>query len=336
MRRFAFAIILLCGWIACAAAQSVSLESFDRGGLPARPQTDVERELARRISAHRRGDVADAAEIQRKLAAYYRDKGDDERARAAEDRANAAAAWNSDPANNRPYGSVQAPAYGVPLPAQGQGRLPTRGGVPLPGRTSDREESLTPGYGGVPMAPYGTARPARREEPKTPVYGPPVPLPPEEATTPASAVPIYVPDGAPEAAAPKKDGTPVHPPEVPLEANTTADGANAAPAATPPPADFSGRFYGLQGQMMHRWEFRSDGTFEHGWAPRNASSGAANVEAGTYRVVGPYVMLVILRGSTGRPAGAGPQTRRTGLQMRGPGGRDGIVLDGMMLKPQTW
>ena len=86
--------------VVCAASSSPSLfsaasapasprnpapvEIFDRSGLPTRPQTDTERQLMRRISAHKPGDMAGAAAIQRDLAAYYRGKGDDRRSRAAQ------------------------------------------------------------------------------------------------------------------------------------------------------------------------------------------------------------------------------------------------------------
>ena len=88
--RFAL-IAALLGGLAAAQPLHLKVEDFDRGGLPASPRTDAERELSRRISGHRGGDVEGAIEIQRRLAAYYRGKGDEERARAAEERAAAAA-----------------------------------------------------------------------------------------------------------------------------------------------------------------------------------------------------------------------------------------------------
>ena len=87
MRRVLFSVTLLCGLSVCAAAQPTAVEIFDRSGLPTRPQTDTERQLMRRISAHKPGDMAGAAAIQRDLAAYYRGKGDDRRSRAAQERA---------------------------------------------------------------------------------------------------------------------------------------------------------------------------------------------------------------------------------------------------------
>ena len=100
--------------------------------------------------------------------------------------------------------------------------------------------------------------------------------------------------------------------------------AAPAPAAAPQPADFSGRFFVLQGGALHTWEFRPDGTFEHAWAPVRGN-GAASFEAGTFRMAGPYLMLAVLRGGRGRGM------RQFRLDLRGPGGRDGILLDGMFL-----
>lgn len=363
MRRFAIAAVLMSASLACAAAQSLPAERFDRGGLPARAQTDEERDLIRRMSTHRQGDVADAVEIQRKLADYYRGKGDLDRARAAAALATPVAGAGAGPMRDRPYGPVQAPQRGgVPLSAPGSIMAPISG-VPVPARTRAGGDAGDPAYGSVPLPGYGPVRSPRPGEAEAPTYGPPVPLP---ADSPKTSIPLYGNEGPPSAVTadipvyqPATAAGDPHtgagtnqqpvsgPPAPPAEQPAPAPLPDANPAAIAQPPALSGRFFMLQGQTLHTWEFRPDGTFEHAWAPRGASTGVGNVEAGAFRVVGPYVLLTILRGSTGpsgagagsrgrltgRSAGAGPEVRRMMLQARGPGGRDGITLDGMMLKP---
>lgn len=273
MRRFLFAVALTCGLATFAAAQSLQVESFDRSGLPTRAQTQTERDLLRRISTHRRGNTADAVDIQRNLATYYRSKGDYQRARVAEERANTAAGYAGDPTGMRPYG-------------------------------------MTPG---MVVAPKPSSRPP------APTYGAPVPSTDKPAGDGIS-IPVYQPEAGQAAPAA----------EVVRKANPDVTAApKTPPEATTP--EFSGRFFALQGRTMHTWEFRPDGTFEHAWAPANAAStDAAHVEAGTFRVAGPYLMLMMMRGTTGGPAPA----RELRMEMRGAGGKDGLLLNGIMLRPK--
>lgn len=287
MRRFGLAIFLMmCGGLAYIAAQSVSIESFDRSGLGARAQDPTGRELSRRISAHRRGDVNDAADIQRQLAAYYRSKGDYQRARMAEERANVSGSMPTTPYAN--HGATPA----IPMPM----------------------------YGGV-QAPT-----PRKPQPTT--YGTPVPSAPGESKPESGslAIPVYQPENAENPAAKGTESLITEPAPPPAP----APNATANPVAPPPATDFAGRFFAMQGQTLHTWEFRPDGTFEHGWTTRGARTDAANFEAGTFRVAGPYVMLMVLRGSSGQPV----RPRQLPMQMQGSGGRDGIVLNGIMLKPK--
>jgi hypothetical protein len=318
MRAIAFAFVLVLGVFGSAAAQSVQFENFDRGGLPAKPQTAEERELFQRISGHRRGDMADTADIQRRLAQYYRAKGDTNRARMAEDRANAAASYDN-PGAAPQFGTVPAPAYGNP-----QRSRPNYNGP------------RSPNYGNMPMPVYGTMPARRSNEPEAPMLGAPVRPAPGETTPPpaGSAIPVYEPETpapgavnettqASEAAAPAATEPP---PAAPVQ------DAGANPAAAQPSA-FSGRYFVLQGPTMHTWEFRPDGTFEHAWTAARGG-GAANIEAGTFQAVGPYLTLFVMRG-TGYAAGAGRRnTRRMTFQMRGAGGQDGIMLDGLVLRPK--
>ncbi len=244
MRHLVFALTLCCGW---AVAQGPDFERFDTTGLD-----DSGRDLSRMVGSHRRGDVAGAVRIQRRLAAYYRAKGDTERARAAEQRAAA------------------APNYGLaPLPA---GQVKEADSLDIPSYQPD-----TPAEAGKPP------KPAPPDEPRGPDAAPPQPAPPPAET------------------------------------------------AVPP-----GRYFVLRGQTMHTWEFRPDGTFEHGWAlMRGESQGPANFEAGTYSMVGPYMTLMVLRQSGGGRPGPRGNARRLRVEVPGSG-QDGIVLGGMILEEMPW
>jgi hypothetical protein len=62
------------------------VEQFDTSGLPAQPTTFLEQQIQAEIANHRAGDTTDALMIQRMLAQRYREKGDEARARAAEEK----------------------------------------------------------------------------------------------------------------------------------------------------------------------------------------------------------------------------------------------------------
>lgn len=86
MKQMAFALLLTAHFASVATAQK-SVEQFDVAGLPARPTTFLEQQIAEMIRGYRRGDLASASQIQRKLASYYSQVGDTARARVALERA---------------------------------------------------------------------------------------------------------------------------------------------------------------------------------------------------------------------------------------------------------
>jgi hypothetical protein len=93
-----------------AATSRSDAEEFDVSGLPQPPTSFEEQRLWAMIKAHRPGE-ADAALIQRKLAAYYRAHGDAARAEAAERRARGdATARPADAAEARAAASGPAPS----------------------------------------------------------------------------------------------------------------------------------------------------------------------------------------------------------------------------------
>lgn len=163
LRRLVAAAVLMCAACACAAAQVPQFEVFDRSGLPARPQTDTERDLARRIAGHRRGDAAGAARIQRGLAGYYRSRGDHQRARAAEERALAA---------ERVYGGLPPVTATRKAPAEA---LNDAGAVTIPVYQAD--------------APAEEKK-SEVPEPAAPAVEPPPAVPAAEAAEPGGEAPL--------------------------------------------------------------------------------------------------------------------------------------------------
>jgi hypothetical protein len=81
--RLCGAIVLFASVCLLPGYQSNPVERFDTAGLPARPASFLEQQIIELIRYHQPGDMADAVAIQRKLARYYREKGDDVRAAAA-------------------------------------------------------------------------------------------------------------------------------------------------------------------------------------------------------------------------------------------------------------
>ena len=113
-------ILIVC--LPSAFAWDQMPELFDLSGIPDPPASFTEQQILEMISGHKPGDLADAARIQQKLAAYYRDKRDLGRSEAAEARARAAAgslgkqeAPTSCPtASSRVYGNAAAPECRTP------------------------------------------------------------------------------------------------------------------------------------------------------------------------------------------------------------------------------
>lgn len=89
MQRFARSLVFLA--LVCMAGEQASApEHFDISGMPSQPSTFAEQQIHEMIRAYSRGNLAEAARIQRKLGRYYADKGDQKRAAAAYARADAA------------------------------------------------------------------------------------------------------------------------------------------------------------------------------------------------------------------------------------------------------
>jgi hypothetical protein len=120
--------------------------------------------------------------------------------------------------------------------------------------------------------------------------------------------------------------------------------------AEPP---FSGKYFGYEGPTLHTWEFGADGSFIH-TAVTKDSTAAKSTERGTFIQSGDSVALTVTTeaGASNAPPsdrsdglvmGGGAETkngRKRSVQltfkMLGAHGEEGIVLDGVTLKPKTW
>ncbi|MDD5544863.1 MAG: hypothetical protein PHX83_16980 [Acidobacteriia bacterium] len=148
------AFLMLCCFVFVSAApaqnhwSTSAAETFDLSGMPPRPTNFVEQQIFEFVRTHRRGDLANAALIQHKLAKYYADKGDMARSREAEHRATLAEGSTSSNSGvaTHGYGEVPGPTYPNPGPSTPPGNSgytpPSSGPSPRP----------TPGYTPIPMA----------------------------------------------------------------------------------------------------------------------------------------------------------------------------------------
>lgn len=157
-------------------------------------------------------------------------------------------------------------------------------------------------------------------------------------------------DEARAAAAEAKSRPPAAPP--PPVPTGRPEGGRAAPtparknatAKTP----FSGRFYGMDGRLLHTWDFNDDGAFYHATAVQGAGTSVRTGERGTFEAAGGELILRVEGAASGFAtpgvggrstalgggADASKSTRRLKLKVLRKG--EGIVLDGLRLKPKSW
>lgn len=94
--RFLLPVLLLCVAPTVDAQTKKptrDVERFEVSGLPAKPSTDLERQIFLFLKVHRKGDLTDATRIHMLLAQYYKEKGD--AARADDCNRLAAEAWDA-------------------------------------------------------------------------------------------------------------------------------------------------------------------------------------------------------------------------------------------------
>lgn len=310
MRILFVTIFLLFAVAAGASAQNPEPERFLH---PVKANNATQQKLLDMIRAHKRGDMRDAARIQRALAAYYTDKGEMNYAKICEQRAVAAeSALNSSTeqtargaATPRQYGEVPSPQYGsVPTPTYGYVKTPTYGYVKAP----------TYGYAKAPA--YGDA--------KAPTYGGVKPDAPEAATETAPA------------------------PERRVGASTSS--SPETPASGQGTGALNARYYYMDGGVLHTWDFSANGTYLHTEIVRGAGFSGRRSERGTYAIKGNMLEVHATKhtdatasGVTGGKTNAltagtdnESKTHSYRITLLGPGGKEGMVLDGIRMKVKTW
>ena len=197
----------------------------------------------------------------------------------------------------RTYGDVAAPTYGdVAAPKYGEVPTPTYGEVPAPK------------YDALPTTEYGEGRlPASGESWTAPESR-------ERAGAPASSTP--------------------RPP--------TAERAPGALSV--------GYFYTDRGGMLHTWDFAADGTYFYTQVTKGAGFSGRTSERGTYRITGGILEVHPARqtgaaasGTTGGKtdaltagSDAVTETRRYRIELLGPDGKGGAILDGVRMKTKSW
>ena len=125
---------------------------------------------------------------------------------------------------------------------------------------------------------------------------------------------------------------------------------NSNPTSTGRTADFTGKYWVRDENGLQTWDFNSDGTFYHAWIAGGAGTSARSSEKGTFHLSGEYLVLNVTSGASafatpsvggrgtlvGGGAEAKGEVRRLKIELLGPGGRDGIVLDSVKLAVKHW
>jgi len=127
----------------------------------------------------------------------------------------------------------------------------------------------------------------------------------------------------------------------------------AAPASPPAPAPLPGQtlganrgYWAMLGQRLDKWDFNHDGTFLHTGVVAAVGTGVRNSERGVYRIQGNRIVLQVGNTATafvtpgsgsgsslvGGGTGAAAPARTLSIQLIGPDGAGGIVLNGTTYK----
>lgn len=100
-------------------------------------------------------------------------------------------------------------------------------------------------------------------------------------------------------------------------------------------------YYAMLNGRVEKWDFNSDGTFLHEGIAGGAGAYSRGSERGTYSIDGDKLVLKIGNTATafaggphsnamlGSSASTAPQTRDMRIQLLGPDGDNGVVLDGV-------
>ncbi|MBI4371117.1 MAG: hypothetical protein HY552_02345 [Elusimicrobia bacterium] len=120
----------------------------------------------------------------------------------------------------------------------------------------------------------------------------------------------------------------------------------AAGAAPTKEASFSGRFYGMEGRLMHTWDFNEDGTFYHATIASGAGTSVRSGERGRFAVEDGVLTLRVQKTASGfvtpgvggrtTQVGGGAQDKEETRRLRLKRSAQGVVLDGVALKVKSW
>lgn len=136
-------------------------------------------------------------------------------------------------------------------------------------------------------------------------------------------------------------------PRVPTQGPVVSPRADAAPDTGG--VRWTGRYYQTDQQsLLHTWDFVDDGTYLYREVYNGGGVSHGTSERGTYILTGNTLEVHVRRitdasgstvsGRTTMAAGetAPGRTRRYTFAFLGPLGRDGIVMNGVLLKPKSW
>ncbi|MGC9969451.1 MAG: hypothetical protein ABSE56_02555 [Bryobacteraceae bacterium] len=119
------------------------------------------------------------------------------------------------------------------------------------------------------------------------------------------------------------------------------------PAPAPPTRpSLTGNYFGYEGRTLHTWDFNINGTYLHTWIAAGAGASVRNSERGAFAVFGDELELrpasaaggFVTPGAGGRSTvvGGGEDSGSPRRRLKFVRSENGILLDGMKLKPKSW
>jgi hypothetical protein len=111
-------------------------------------------------------------------------------------------------------------------------------------------------------------------------------------------------------------------------------------------------YYAMVNGALEKWDFYKDGTFLHQGVAAGSGTSVRHSERGTYRILSNVLQLQISKTATafltpgtssrgnntqmGGSANKNAETRQMKLQLVGPDGENGVVLNGTTFKVRHW
>ncbi|GEM_PF-4273407 len=250
-------IISLSLFLSPLYSNTNGLEQFDISGLPKQPTNFEEQQIFELLKGYHSGDKEGAETIQKKLYAYYNNKGDQKRA---------------EEVNRRLQENRHEPAaISQPVPTS------------QPSKTNQSTQKAETG-----LSP------------------------------------------------PRKRGS-----RFPRDLDSRLRGNDGTQS------EFSGNFFGKNGNVLHTWDFNPDGTFYHTTIVGGSGTSVRNGERGTFQTSGSTMILRVQKTvSAYATPGSGNTTLLGGnteektetrqLSFKNLKKTKGIILNGLELKPKSW